>query len=51
MPITNETPQVSKGFRELQVVLFRHAPTQLRKVVQAGNQIRALTTTLHGKRR
>lgn len=51
MAITEDTPQASKGFREWQIVLFRKAPTQLRRITQAGNQIRALTATTPRKSR
>ena len=50
MAITDETPQVSKGFKEWQRALFRHGPKRLTEIIHAGNQIRALTGTRRVRR-
>lgn len=45
MPVTDETPQVSRGFQALQHVLFRKAPVKLRLMVYNGKLIRSVTHT------
>lgn len=49
MALTDETPQVSKGFKEWQYALLRHGPRRLSEVVRAANQLRALTATRRTK--